>query len=217
MTEDNSLSRANRSYNAIIDSAYHLFASQGYAATSMRQISDGAGLALGSIYNHFGSKDEIFEAVVLKRHPIYSVLPLIKDIQADSVDDLFRHSAHNMVRVFQQHPEFLNLLLIEIVEFKSKHMQLVLEKIYPDVIEISRLLDPFSNDLQDLPLPLLLRAFISMFFSFFVTEMLLNNFLPQSFDENSLDMFIEIFLNGIKNHSDLQSEKSTFLSGTKII
>lgn len=217
MTEDNSLSRANRSYNAIIDSAYHLFASQGYAATSMRQISDGAGLALGSIYNHFGSKDEIFEAVVLKRHPIYSVLPLIKDIQADSVDDLFRHSAHNMVRVFQQHPEFLNLLLIEIVEFKSKHMQLVLEKIYPDVIEISRLLDPFSNDLQDLPLPLLLRAFISMFFSFFVTEMLLNKYLPQSFDENSLDMFIEIFLNGIKNHSDLQSEKSTFLSGTKII
>ena len=48
---------------AIEEAALELFMEQGYHATSMRQIADKAGLALGGIYNHFSSKDEIFEAV----------------------------------------------------------------------------------------------------------------------------------------------------------
>ena len=38
---------------SIINAAHSLFANQGYAATSMRQIAEEAGLALGGIYNHF--------------------------------------------------------------------------------------------------------------------------------------------------------------------
>ncbi|MCE7861481.1 MAG: TetR/AcrR family transcriptional regulator, partial [Chloroflexi bacterium CFX2] len=49
---------------AIEDAAVELFIEQGYHATSMRQIADRAGLALGGIYNHFASKEEIFEAIV---------------------------------------------------------------------------------------------------------------------------------------------------------
>ena len=47
---------------AIEDAAIELFMEQGYHATSMRQIAKRAELALGGIYNHFASKDEIFEA-----------------------------------------------------------------------------------------------------------------------------------------------------------
>ena len=45
---------------AIEDAAIELFLEHGYHATSMREIADHAGLALGGIYNHFKSKDEIF-------------------------------------------------------------------------------------------------------------------------------------------------------------
>ena len=169
------------------------------------------------LFRSFSSKDEIFEAVFLKRHPIYTVLPLIMGYRAIDVDDLFRHAAKNMVGVLQTHPEFLNLLLIEIVEFKSQHMNLLLEKIYPEVVGITTLLTPFLDDLRNLSLPQVLRVFISMFFSYFVTQMLLNKFLPNNFSENSLDLFIDIFLNGIKNRTNIQSEKIPFLSGSETI
>ena len=77
MTDDIPLSKSDRTSNAILDSAYNLICSQGYAATSMRQIADGAGLALGSIYNHFSSKEEIFEAILQKRHPFFQIMPLL--------------------------------------------------------------------------------------------------------------------------------------------
>ena len=63
--ETNLPSKSDRTARAILDSAYALISSQGYAATSMRQIAEGAGLALGSIYNHFSSKEDIYKAIIL--------------------------------------------------------------------------------------------------------------------------------------------------------
>ncbi|MGC8856852.1 MAG: TetR/AcrR family transcriptional regulator, partial [Anaerolineae bacterium] len=61
----------------IEDAALTLFLEQGYHATSMRQIAERAGLALGGIYNHFSSKEEIFEAIIVDRHPYKRVLPAL--------------------------------------------------------------------------------------------------------------------------------------------
>ena len=60
---------------AIEDAAISLFLEQGYHATSMRQIADQAGLALGGIYNHFASKDEIFQGIIIDKHPYKKILP----------------------------------------------------------------------------------------------------------------------------------------------
>ncbi len=54
---------------AIEDAAVNLFMEHGYHATSMRQIAEQAGLALGGIYNHFSSKEELFEAIIIDKHP----------------------------------------------------------------------------------------------------------------------------------------------------
>jgi AcrR family transcriptional regulator len=62
---------------AIQDAALDLFLQQGFHATSMRQIADKAGLALGGIYNHFSSKDEIFAAIVMDKHPYKQIVPII--------------------------------------------------------------------------------------------------------------------------------------------
>src|SRR3954467_3745345 len=39
--------------------ASELFFEQGYHATSMRQIADGAGVRVGSLYNHFTNKEDL--------------------------------------------------------------------------------------------------------------------------------------------------------------
>jgi AcrR family transcriptional regulator len=49
----------------IVERAAALFARQGVAATTVRQIADEAGILSGSLYHHFSSKDAIVEAVVV--------------------------------------------------------------------------------------------------------------------------------------------------------
>lgn len=51
----------------ILDASEPLFAEQGYSATSMRQIITKAGVNSAAIHYHFGSKQELFVAVVTRR------------------------------------------------------------------------------------------------------------------------------------------------------
>jgi len=46
--------------NAIATAALHIFAEKGYAATSVEQIAEAAGIGKGTVYEYFPSKEEIF-------------------------------------------------------------------------------------------------------------------------------------------------------------
>ena len=49
----------------IMDAAIDLIADQGFTATSVDDIAAAAGVAKGSVYYNFGSKSDVFEAVLL--------------------------------------------------------------------------------------------------------------------------------------------------------
>ncbi|MCG8418858.1 MAG: TetR/AcrR family transcriptional regulator [Proteobacteria bacterium] len=49
---------------AILDAATAAFRDEGYEATSMDRIAEWAGVSKRTIYNHFGSKEVLFRAVV---------------------------------------------------------------------------------------------------------------------------------------------------------
>jgi AcrR family transcriptional regulator len=51
----------------LLDASEPLFAEQGYSATSMRQIIARAGVNSAAIHYHFGSKQDLFVAVVARR------------------------------------------------------------------------------------------------------------------------------------------------------
>jgi len=48
---------------AILTAARRLFGTQGFAATTMDEIADGARIAKGAVYHHFRNKEAVFEAV----------------------------------------------------------------------------------------------------------------------------------------------------------
>lgn len=48
----------------LLDVALELFASNGFAGTSMRALARAAGLRESSIYNHFAGKDELYQSVI---------------------------------------------------------------------------------------------------------------------------------------------------------
>lgn len=49
---------------AIETAAVRVFSRHGFAAASIRQIADEAGLSTGSIYRHYASKEKLFEALL---------------------------------------------------------------------------------------------------------------------------------------------------------
>ena len=49
---------------ALLDSATTLFAERGYARTSLDEIAAGARVTKGALYGHFGSKQDLFRAVL---------------------------------------------------------------------------------------------------------------------------------------------------------
>ena len=51
----------------ILDAAEALFMEHGFEATSLRQLTGAAGVNLAAVHYHFGSKEELFEAVLRRR------------------------------------------------------------------------------------------------------------------------------------------------------
>jgi len=197
-----SLTKGERTSLALVDAAYDLMVTQGYAATSMRQIANKAGLSLGGIYNHFSSKEEVFVAVVRERHPFIQIVPLLNSAEGETIEVFARNAAHTLTAELGHHPEFLNLLLIEIVEFKAKHVPLIFEKLFPMLVPLAQRLSSMGGNVREIPQFVLVRAFLGMFFSYFITETLLNRTSLIETQSDALDHFVDIFLHGILVHEE---------------
>ena len=183
---------------AIEDAALSLFMEQGYHATSMRQIKDRAGLALGGIYNHFSSKEEIFQGIIIDKHPYRVILPAIIAAEGETLDEFFKNAFHIIISELGKRPEFLNLMLIELVEFKGKHGSVMLREIAPKILPVFERVIKSRKGLRVTNPAVLLRSFIGAVVSFLITEMVISNsIISKLMPKNVSDTYVDIFLHGI--------------------
>lgn len=192
---DELLTKGERTHQAIVEAAYTLFLEQGYAATSMRQIAGRAGLALGGIYNHFAGKEAIFSELIIDRHPYQQILPILLKTPTEDIETFVRTAAQAMVSELGKRPDFIKLMLIEMVEFNGRNMPNMLKQVLPQVLP---LIAKFNKKLlRSIPPFVFFRAFIGLFFSYYMTELLLANTPAALMSTNALDHFVEIFLHGV--------------------
>ena len=190
--------KGDRTRQAIEDAAMELFLEQGYAATSMRQIADSAGLALGGIYNHFASKDEIFEGIIIDKHPYRTILPAILAASGENLEEFFKNAFHLIISKMGERPEFVNLMLIELVEFKGKHGSPMLKEIAPKMLPVFEKVIKSRKGLRITNPAMLMRSFIGMVVSYLMTEMIISNsVMNKLMPKNTKDAYVDIFLHGI--------------------
>lgn len=199
MTPEELASKGERTRAAIRDAAYHLFLTQGYSATSMRQIANQAGIALGGIYNHFASKDEIFQELIISKHPYLQILPVLQAAPGETTEEFVRNAARLVQQEMGNRPDFIKLMFIEIVEFEGRHFPKVLETVFPMALPlIQRFIAPGSGVREDMPVPYLIRAFIGNILAFYLTNFLLSDAsVPMGIASMKLEHFMEIFMHGI--------------------
>ena len=190
-------SKGERTRADIIKAAHDLIIQNGYHGTSMRQIAKQAGIALGGIYNHFSSKEDIFREVVMAYHPYREIIPILATAEHKNLENLLRHAIHLIDETLTQRPDLINLMFIEIVEFRSKHLPDLLEKFFPMVMQILQRFMEAEEPLRPIPLPMLMRTFMGMIFGYFITQSALGDRVPAEFRDNALDHFLDVYLHGI--------------------
>jgi len=202
MTKDK-LKKGEATRLAIEDAAIELFLKQGYAATSMRQIADEVGLALGGIYNHFSSKEEIFAGIIIDKHPYKQILPAILAAQGETVEEFFENAFHIIISEMDKRPEFVNLMFIELVEFKGKHGALLLKEIAPKMLPVFEKLIKSRKSLRVTNPAVLMRSFVGMIMSYYVTGMIISNsIISKLMPSNISEQYVDIFLHGILKPSE---------------
>jgi AcrR family transcriptional regulator len=199
--EEEILTKGVRTRQAILQAAYEAFLEKGYSATSVREIAGRSGLALGGIYNHFANKEAIFSELILDRHPFHQILPLLQAAPGDTVAEFVRNAARSMVAELGRRPDFIKFLLVELVEFNGRDIPKMFTVVYPQILPLINRFQAGRNDLRPIPPVILFRAFLGLFFSFYMTEFLLAGTPVAALQENALDHFVDIFLHGIEANS----------------
>src|SRR6266540_2426357 len=197
MTDD-TLTKGEKTRQAIEEAAFELFMGQGYHATSMRQIADTAELALGGIYNHFSNKEEMFVAILMDKHPYKQILPLVLAAEGDTAEEIIRNAAKALVTELGNRPELLKLIFIELVEFNGKHISNIIGEIAPKLLPMFEKMVRVRKSLRKIPPPILVRSFLGMFFSFYITELFIkDSVVGKLMPKNSFDLFVDIYLHGV--------------------
>lgn len=181
----------------IVEAAHNLFIEQGYHGTSMRQIAREGGIALGGIYNHFSSKENIFKAVVFTYHPYHEIMPAIAAAEGETIDELFQNAVGNLMPILLERRDIFNLMFIELVEFNGRHVPELFERIYPELFAFIQKLGQAKGQLREISAPNLIRAFSSLMLGFMLTEQLLADQLPAESNERAFRDFVQIYLYGI--------------------
>ena len=148
--------RRSSKRDAILDAACRLFARRGYENTEVDAIAAAAGVAKGTVYFHFETKEKLFLAVSdhgmrrLTEHVLQSITGLT-DLVA-----LFRTAGIEAAGFCQKFPDFVEILLQERTQFRGSipdtHLlyreknRAIFEPIFREAIEqgIVRDIDPFE-------------------------------------------------------------------------
>ena len=125
-------------------------------------------------------------------------MPTLLTVQGDNLENFVRNAARLLFASLQDRTDYLNLMFIEIVEFRSVHVSKLFNLLFPMGVEIAQRMQNIGRDnLRPIPALVLLRSFLSLFFSYYITDLIIAPASPPEFQEGAMYYFIEIYLHGI--------------------
>jgi AcrR family transcriptional regulator len=189
--------RPGNTRERILQSAYQLFLERGYHATSMRAIARRAGLTVAAAYNHFKNKEQLYTAVLSIHQPYNRILPALSGATGETVEEFLSTAARLIVEALDREPGFLKLILIEIVEFKNKHIPKMFREIYPQLLAVVQSAASLKGRLRPLPPAVLVRSFVGLIYSLYITDLIIWKHLPASMQTDCLDDFVDLYLHGV--------------------
>ena len=101
----------NKTKRKIFETAMQLFADKGYEATSIEEITATVGVAKGTLYYHFSSKEEIFNFLVEEGMKLLKNSIQIKTDKVSSYIDKIRAIILIQIKVIVKYESLITIIL----------------------------------------------------------------------------------------------------------
>ncbi|MFC3886219.1 TetR/AcrR family transcriptional regulator [Bacillus songklensis] len=97
-------------HTRIIETAMKLFSQKGYHSTSIQEIAENSGIAKGSIYNYFSSKEHLFMSIFKHYHDrLFSKFSQVEEDRSLSGRDMFIEQLHIQFQQFLSQKDFIHM------------------------------------------------------------------------------------------------------------
>ncbi len=189
--------------NRIIDVAIPLFAMQGFAAVSVREIAKAADVNIALISYYFDGKEKLY-SLILEKHvgAIAEVVDTISKKKESPVEKI-RHYAESFVQLHKRLPYLSHLLYSEIVNPTScfdtivKKVESQVSNFLYDCINEGITKGQLAPDLEPGYVAIALNSLINFYF---ITRRLSQKYLPEGDRiEDCVYQAVETYLKGILN------------------
>lgn len=139
----------NKTKRKIFETSMKLFAKKGYDATSIEEITATVGVAKGTLYYHFSSKEEIFNFLVEEGMKLLKNSIDIKISKLDNTIDKLRAIILIQIKIITKYEDFMTIVLSQIwgheqrnIMCKNKVIQYIktIEQIIQEGIEKGEIL-----------------------------------------------------------------------------
>lgn len=104
----------NKTKRKIFETSMQLFAQKGYDATSVEEITATVGVAKGTLYYHFSSKEEIFQFLIEEGVKLLKNSITIKTSNLTNSLDKIRAIVLIEIKVLVKYENFMTIILSEI-------------------------------------------------------------------------------------------------------
>jgi len=117
--------KSEASVAAVLDAGLALFSTQGYRATTLREIAARAGLSVGNIYHHFPDKHAIYQRLIERywERLLDPELPLNKLFARAEFPEDLEAMAAAISEVVGDNTAQILLIYVDIIEFQGEHIR----------------------------------------------------------------------------------------------
>lgn len=112
----------NKTKRKIFETSMKLFAQKGYDATSIEEITATVGVAKGTLYYHFSSKEEIFNFLVDEGMKLLKNSIDIKISKSDSAIDKLRAVILIQIKIITKYEDFMTIVLSQIWGYEPRNI-----------------------------------------------------------------------------------------------
>ena len=190
----------------IVETAIKMFAEKGYANTPTSEIAKTAGVAEGTIFRHYGTKDNLLLSVIL---------PFLKESIPDVAEEIFNEVLSENIQCFE---DFLRAFIKNRIEFLHQNKEIfrvvVKELFYSEELR-GEILPFFSKsilqhlnqvinlykereELMDLPNETLIRMMLTIIGGYFVSRFVFWPDYSIENEEKEVEHIVRFVMDGVR-------------------
>ena len=112
----------NKTKRKIFETSMKLFAEKGYDATSIEEITATVGVAKGTLYYHFSSKEEIFNFLIEEGIKLLQNSIDIKTAKLDNYIDKLKAVILIEIKIVVKYEDFIKILLSQLYGTEARNI-----------------------------------------------------------------------------------------------